>query len=227
MGRAVAQIVVFEEKNAVYFRYFVHHAIMCVLLAGCLWHPCLSVCTRFYIFFLAQLLPSMWVPGFNMQHTLSHLYSVKTKHVFRADWMHFVIEYVFDPLMLRYHGGLFHNQHIHQHHRFNNSEADPQTLMFFRRNSMTNSVWFVVGELMNHFLRLPWFHLSRRSGCFTNAFVNQVVWFALHPGVLMMSSSWSFSAFILWHSYSEFAFLAIFVVEFAQHGLIDPSRPND
>jgi len=214
-----------DTANSEYFVYFVHHVILCCVPAVAFWWPYLTMQARWLLFGVSLLIPTLGSAA-NMAHNAAHAYAITSKRVYRSQIPHFLEEHVLDPIMLRTTGGFWLNQHVHQHHKFNNSPGDPQTLMYFRRDSVVNAVWFVLTETMNTFLKMPWFHLCRNSGRFYKALASQMIWYALHI-LLWLNTSSFFTCVVLGQRYGSWLFRVTFLVEYTQHGLINAESPLD
>merc|ERR1711968_355082 len=224
--RFLASLFLHRQKDYPYLQYFFHLSLETAVVGVALWWPGLSTAQRAAIWLTALPFRTGFSPWTgNMPHMLAHAYSMKSKHIYKYPAMHFFAEYVAYPAQLFYYGGLWLNQHVYQHHKLNNSVEDPQTLMYFRRDSLINTIWFCVAEAMNHLLRLPWYHRERKSGRFLNALINQLVMLGAVGSILCIHDTW-FACALLVHQLGTMMVLLL-AVEFMQHGLINPEKPHE
>ncbi len=176
------------------------------------------------LFFLASRLLLLNV---NIDHILGHETFIPLKYRkngYKYDTVYFLILYVFPLLSLNGVPGSWPNQHTHMHHKENNSVNDMQTLVYFKRNSLWNAVWFAIGEVFNHHLRLFFWHRSARSGRALNVACCNAAFFT--SSVLLCVLNFKMGLFALVWQYG-FMMLGVLFVEFTQHCLVDPSNPYD
>ena len=216
----LSSLVTIDAKNDVfYMQRFVYH---CITVACTL---CSLFCSSNRLFFF--LLSRFFLLNVNIDHILGHETFIPLryrKHGYKYDCMYFLILYVFPLLSLNGVPGSWPNQHTHMHHKENNSVNDLQTLVYFKRNSLWNAIWFAIGEVFNHHWRLFFWHRSANSGRALNVALCNVSFF-----------SWSLFLFVLNFKVGLFAFvwqygfmmLGMLFVEFTQHCLVDPSNPYD
>jgi hypothetical protein len=138
--------------------------------------------------------------------------------------MYFLILYVFPLLSLSGVPGSWPNQHTHMHHKENNSVNDLQTLVYFKRNSLWNAMWFAIGEAFNHHFRLFFWHLKEQSGRAFNVGCCSAAFCA--SSLLLFSLNFKLGLFAFVWQYG-YMLLGILFVEFTQHCLVDPSNPYD
>ena len=214
----LASLVTIDATNDVfYLQRFVYHSIVitCTLY---------FVCSGSVFFFL---LSRFFLLNVNFDHIIGHETFIPLryrKHGYKYDCMYFLILYVFPLLSLNGIPGSWPNQHTHMHHKENNSVNDLQTLVYFKRNSLWNAIWFAIGEVFNHHWRLFFWHLNSKSGralnvacCSVAFFLSSLVLFALNFKLGLFVFIWQYG----------FMLLGNLFVEFTQHCLVDPSNPYD
>ncbi len=214
-------VTIDAENDVFYLQRFVYHciAIVCTVCSVTVFSGVYGV-----FFFLTSRL---FLLNVNIDHILGHETFIPVryrKHGYKYDCMYFLILYVFPLLSLSGVPGSWPNQHTHMHHKENNSVNDLQTLVYFKRNSLWNAIWFAIGEVFNHHWRLFFWHRNTDSGrafnvgCCSVAFwTSSVALCLLNCKVGLCALAWQYG----------FMMLGILFVEFTQHCLVDPSNPYD
>ena len=218
-----ASLLTIDAKNDVfYMQRFIYHsiAIVCTLY---------SVFSEIHIVIriLLFLLSRFFILNVNFDHIIGHETFIPLryrKHGYKYDFMYFLILYVFPLLSLSGIPGSWTNQHTHMHHKENNSVNDLQTLVYFKRNSLWNAIWFAIGEVFNHHFRLFFWHLNSRSGRALNVACCNIAFFS--SSLLIFLFNFNVGLFVFVWQYG-FMLLGILFVEFSQHCLVDPSNPYD
>jgi len=161
-------------------------------------------------------------PKADFDHIVAHNVFSNRK-IYRHKITAILITYVF-PLFTLEMPGMWANQHVYMHHRANNSKDDLQTLMYFRRDSLNNAVWFSIGEFFNHHFRLVVWHYDRNSKQLSTVVTN----FAMLYISLFLYFQYDY-AFCLFHlqAYYSASIAGYFFIEFTQHALINPLKPEE
>ena len=214
----LSSLLTIDATNDVfYMQRFVYH---CIAIA----------CTVYFVFsgrVLFFLLSRLLLLNVNIDHILGHETFIPLKyrkHGYKYDAVYFLILYVFPLLSLNGVPGSCPNQHTHMHHKENNSVNDMQTLVYFKRNSLWNAIWFAIGEVFNHHCRLFFWHRSANSGRAFNVACCNVAFFSSSVLLLLLNFKMGLFAFVWQYG---FMMLGNLFVEFTQHCLVDPSNPYD
>jgi hypothetical protein len=216
----LSSLVTIDAANDVfYLQRFVYHCLAIACTARCV----LYEQNRVFFFALSRLL----LLNVNIDHILGHEAFIPVryrKHGYKYDTLYFLVLYVFPLLSLNGVPGSWPNQHTHMHHKENNSVNDMQTLVYFKRNSLWNAIWFAVGEVFNQHCRLFFWHRSARSGRALNVACCNAAFFSW--SLFLFALGFKVGLFALVWQYG-FMMLGILFVEFTQHCLVDPSSPYD
>lgn len=213
-------LLTIDAKNDVfYLQRFVYHCIA-------------IMCTLYFVFseknkVLPFLISRFFLLNVNFDHIIGHETFIPLKyrkHGYKYDFIYFLILYIFPLLTLNGIPGSWPNQHTHMHHKENNSVNDLQTLVYFKRNSFWNAIWFAIGEVFNHHFRLFFWHLNSRSGRHLNVACCNIAFFLSCMSLFLFNFKLGLFVFIWQYG---FMMLGILFVEFTQHCLVDPSNPYD
>lgn len=214
----LASLLTIDPKNDIfYLQRFIYHIIAIIF-------------TLYFVFsgtnnILSFLISRFFLLNVNFDHILGHETFIPLnyrKHGYKYDFIYFLILYIFPLLSLNGIPGSWPNQHTHMHHKENNSVNDLQTLVYFKRNSLWNAIWFAIGETFNHHFRLFFWHLRSKSGRHLNVACCNMAFFSLT--ILLFALNFNLGLFVLLWQYG-FMLLGILFVEFAQHCLVDPLNP--
>jgi hypothetical protein len=214
----LSSCVTIDAANDVfYLQRFVYHCVAIACTAR------FVLTGRVFFFVLSRF----FLLNVNFDHILGHETFIPLryrKHGYKYDWMYFLILYVFPLLSLSGVPGSWPNQHTHMHHKENNSVNDLQTLVYFKRNSFWNAMWFAIGEVFNHHFRLFFWHLEAKSGRARNVAWCSAAFFAWNLTLCLVHCRLALCMFVWQYGFMMFGIL---FVEFTQHCLVDPSNPYD
>jgi hypothetical protein len=218
-----SSFITIDPQNDVFYlqRFFYH--IVVIVLTFCSAFSKMNVFSRLFVFLLSRL----FLLNVNFDHILGHETFIPLKyrkHGYKYDTIYFLILYVFPLFNLSGVPGSWPNQHTHMHHKENNSANDLQTLIYFKRNSLWNAIWFAIGEVFNHHFRLLFWHHKMKSGRTLNVLCCNIAFFSHNLLLFLFDFKLGLFAF-LWHY--GYMLLGNLFVEFVQHCLVDPLKPYD
>ena len=217
--KSIASLFVIDsETDFFYFQHLCRHCLRVFLTCMLYFYfnPNILVC-----FVCSACSP--YIVNANVDHAIGHEVLIKSrKHGFKYEWCYTFVLYISPCICCSHPPGLWPNQHSFMHHKENNSENDLQTLMYFRRNSVWNAVWFGIGEYVNHNFRLLAWHWNQNSIRRKNVTMCFLSWYAWWL-IIAMYDKLIFIKMFTCHV-STMSLLCM-IIEYAQHCLVHPNDP--
>ena len=168
---------------------------------------------------------SPFIVNASVDHAIGHEVLIKPKsrkHGYKYEWCYTFVLYISPCLCWSHVPGLWPNQHSFMHHKENNSDNDLQTLIYFRRNSVWNAVWFGIGEYVNHNFRILTWHWNQKSIRRMNVAFCFLLWYAWWLLAGIYDTEIFMKLFICQFSTQS---LLCMIIEFSQHCLVHPDDP--